>query len=29
MEIINIFGNYHLENFEAKKSDRLIIIAKK
>jgi len=29
MKIINIFGNYHLENFEAKKSDRLIIIAKK
>ena len=29
MEVVNIFGNYKLEHFEASKSDRLIIIAKK
>jgi hypothetical protein len=29
MKIINLFGDYDLNNFDEQKSDRLIILAKK
>ena len=29
LQIIDIFGNYHLESFNALKSERLILVCKK